>query len=100
MAWIYLIIGGLFEVSFTTTLRECMKSIRYDFCVSTMQELCPENFIQLTSLSSACQLIASLIPAPKMGGRPRTVDVREILNAFFLTCELLDRPHQSAQWCG
>jgi len=29
------------------------------------------------------QLIASLIPVAKAGGRPRTVDVREILNAIF-----------------
>lgn len=29
------------------------------------------------------QLIASLIPAAKDGGRPSTVDVREILNAIF-----------------
>lgn len=29
------------------------------------------------------QLIASLIPAVKVGGRPRTVDVRKILNPIF-----------------
>ena len=29
-------------------------------------------------------LLAPLIPAPKRGGRPRTVDMREVLNAIFM----------------
>ena len=48
------------------------------------------------------QLIASLIPAAKDGGRPRTVDVREILNAIFymLTsgCAWRLMPHDLPPW--
>ena len=48
------------------------------------------------------QLIASLIPVAKDGGRPRTVDVREILNAIFyiLTsgCTWRLMPHDLPPW--
>ena len=48
------------------------------------------------------QLIASLIPAAKVGGRPRTVNVREILNAIFyiLTsgCAWRLLPHDLPPW--
>jgi len=48
------------------------------------------------------QLIASLIPAAKVGGRPRTVDVREILNAIFYIlvsgCAWRLLPHDFPSW--
>ena len=48
------------------------------------------------------QLIASLIPPAKVGGRPRTVNVREILNAIFyiLTtgCAWRLMPHDLPPW--
>ena len=48
------------------------------------------------------QLIASLIPAAKVGGRPRTVDVREILNAIFYIlvsgCAWRLLPHDLPPW--
>lgn len=48
------------------------------------------------------QLIASLIPAAKNGGRPRTVDVREILNAIFYIlvggCAWRLLPHDFPSW--
>ena len=48
------------------------------------------------------QLIASLIPPAKVGGRPRTVDVREIINAIFyiLTsgCAWRLLPHDLPPW--
>lgn len=48
------------------------------------------------------QLIASLIPPAKVGGRPRTVDIREILNAIFyiLTsgCAWRLLPHDFPSW--
>lgn len=48
------------------------------------------------------QLIASLIPAAKVGGRPRTVDVREILNAIFYVlvsgCAWRLLPHDFPSW--
>ncbi len=34
------------------------------------------------------ELISGMIPAPKPGGRPREVEISEILNAiFYLLCE-------------
>lgn len=48
------------------------------------------------------QLIASLIPPAKAGSRPRTVDVRQILNAIFyiLTsgCPWRLMPHDLPPW--
>ncbi len=48
------------------------------------------------------QLIASLIPAAKAGGRPRTVNVREILNAIFYVltsgCAWRLLPHDLPPW--
>ena len=32
------------------------------------------------------ELVTSLIPPAKRGGRPREVDVREVLNAIFYLC--------------
>lgn len=48
------------------------------------------------------QLLASLIPAAKVGGRPRTVNVREILNAIFYIlvsgCAWRLMPHDFPSW--
>ena len=48
------------------------------------------------------QLIASLIPPAKVGGRPRTVDVREIVNAIFYVlasgCAWRLLPHDLPSW--
>ena len=47
-------------------------------------------------------LIESLIPPPKHGGRPRTTDVREVLNALFYVlrsgCAWRMLPHDFPPW--
>lgn len=47
-------------------------------------------------------IIASLIPPPKQGGRPRETDVREIMNAVIYAvksgCDWRMLPHDFPQW--
>ncbi len=40
-------------------------------------------------------LLKDLVPPAKFGGRPRTVEIREILNAVFRSCEQAVR----GVWC-
>ena len=46
--------------------------------------------------------IAPLIPPPKAGGRPRTVNIREIVNAIFYLnktgCQWRSLPHDLPNW--
>ena len=48
------------------------------------------------------KFFSPLIPEPKKGGRPREVDVREIVNAIFYLlkagCEWRMLPHDFPQW--
>jgi putative transposase len=48
------------------------------------------------------QIIEPLVPPPKPGGRPRTVNLREVVNAiFYLTrtgCGWRMSPHESPPW--
>ncbi len=48
------------------------------------------------------RLIAPLIPPPKVGGRPRTVDLREVINAvLYLSrtgCSWRQLPHDFPPW--
>ncbi len=43
------------------------------------------------------QLIEALIPLPRAGGRPRTVDMREIINAIFFSRKAVTRIHTQNQ---
>ena len=47
-------------------------------------------------------LISDIIPLPKFGGRPRTTDVREVLNAIFYIlragCAWRLLPHDFPRW--
>jgi putative transposase len=47
-------------------------------------------------------LLAPLLPAPKPGGRPRTVDLREVVNAMFYVlrtgCPWRHLPHDLPRW--
>lgn len=46
--------------------------------------------------------LAPLIPPPKQGGRPRSVDIREIINAIFYVldtgCKWRSLPHDYPEW--
>ncbi|MBW4607828.1 MAG: IS5 family transposase [Hassallia sp. WJT32-NPBG1] len=48
------------------------------------------------------QILQPLIPPPKTGGRPRTVDMREILNAILYVqhsgCSWRQLPHDLPSW--
>lgn len=48
------------------------------------------------------ELLEPLIPAPKPGGRPQSVDIREVINALFyiLTagCAWRLLPHEFPAW--
>jgi putative transposase len=48
------------------------------------------------------QILQPLIPPPKTGGRPRTVDIREILNAILYVqhnnCSWRQLPHDLPPW--
>ena len=43
-----------------------------------MVQRCPTDLTD-----TACTLFAPLIPGAKLGGRPRTTDMREVVNAIF-----------------
>jgi len=43
-----------------------------------MSKAYPSNLTQ-----AQFELLSDLIPEPKSGGRPRTVDMRDVLNAMF-----------------
>src|ERR1700751_4993257 len=69
---------------FGLTLRGCLKSPSSEDYRDGMPESINSGKCYETDLSEAAwRLIEPMLPAPRPGGRPRTTDLRAVLNAIF-----------------
>ena len=89
---------GSVAMYFGFSLRGCFQSFRFVLCCYIMKRKTYDTDITDVQWS----LLEPLLPLAKPGGRPRSVNLREILNALFYVCRtgcswrLL--PHEFPPW--
>src|SRR5262249_10567349 len=73
-----------YHANLRSTLRGCLKSPPSEEYPGEMPESINSGKCYETDLNEAAwRLIEPMLPAPRPGGRPRTTDLRAVLNAIF-----------------